>query len=159
MAISAELTTIQLQMGPDGNNPVPPEEGAHLQRVRILLIDDDALLRRSFSRILADHEVVACASGQDALATLGADRTFDLILCDLQMPGMDGMSTFEAASQLDERLASRFLFLTGGACDERTDAFLSVHATRVLWKPMSPAAVRGAIAAILEEGQPRAGAT
>ncbi|MET0342627.1 MAG: sigma-54 dependent transcriptional regulator [Polyangiales bacterium] len=60
---------------------------------RILLVEDDAALRRSLSVGLGDHdfEVHASASGAEALSALAA-RDFDVLLTDLNMPGMDGLA-------------------------------------------------------------------
>lgn len=59
---------------------------------RILLADDDAALRTLVQRALAGdgHEVVAVEDGLDAVSALSS-RTFDLVVSDLDMPGLDGM--------------------------------------------------------------------
>ncbi len=59
---------------------------------RILLADDDAALRALVSRTLAadGHEVVAVEDGLDALNALSS-QAFDLVVSDLDMPGLDGM--------------------------------------------------------------------
>jgi two-component system, NtrC family, response regulator AtoC len=70
----------------------PPSEG-----LRILVIDDDAGLRRSTSLLLADegHEVQTAANGREGLERAEAFRP-DLILADVRMPVMDGMAFLEA---------------------------------------------------------------
>lgn len=59
---------------------------------RILLADDDAALRALVQRTLTGdgYEVVAVEDGLDALAALSS-RSFDLVVSDLDMPGLDGM--------------------------------------------------------------------
>jgi len=58
----------------------------------ILLVDDDALLRRSlaFNLEQADYRVSTCANAEDALALIVRDRP-DLVLLDIKLPDMDGM--------------------------------------------------------------------
>jgi two-component system response regulator AtoC len=60
--------------------------------MRVLVVDDDAGLRRSLSLILrdAEHEVLLAEEGAEGLA-VAASESPDLILCDVRMPGMDGL--------------------------------------------------------------------
>jgi len=61
--------------------------------VKILVVDDEPGLRQSLQLILADegHEVRSASSGSEALA-LAAAATFDVVLCDVRMAGMDGLA-------------------------------------------------------------------
>jgi len=66
-----------------------------LQR-RVLVVDDDAAIRRMLARTLAeDFEIDEAADGQDALALVDRE-SFDVILLDLDMPRLDGRSFYEA---------------------------------------------------------------
>ena len=60
---------------------------------RVLVVDDEAGIREFLSEALADddHEVAVAASGEAAWARLEREG-FDLVLTDLSMPGMDGLS-------------------------------------------------------------------
>lgn len=60
---------------------------------RVLIVDDNARARQSMAEVLrhADHEVSAVGSGQEALQKL-AQEAFDVVVTDLQMPGMDGLA-------------------------------------------------------------------
>ena len=62
---------------------------------RVLVVDDDEFNRDVLSAILsmAGAEVVAAPDGSTALASLAADRSFDAVLMDVHMPGMDGFET------------------------------------------------------------------
>ncbi len=64
--------------------------------VRILIVDDEPALRHTISAIRHDegHEVTTATDGADALAKL-SDAAADLILCDVRMPTMDGMTFLE----------------------------------------------------------------
>jgi CheY-like chemotaxis protein len=72
----------------------------------ILIVEDDSRLRNGLGDLLREHgyEVVAAASGAQALERLRAQRT-DLILLDLRMPGMNGWQ-FRTEQRRDAALAS-----------------------------------------------------
>src|SRR5439155_19738442 len=58
----------------------------------ILIVDDEPLIRATLTEYLTEegHRVSACGSGEEAL-TLAAEQPFDVALCDVQLPGMDGI--------------------------------------------------------------------
>jgi len=64
---------------------------------RILLVDDDALVRASLAEILNDGGYIVCeaADGNQGLATLERD-SFDLVVLDILMPERDGLETIRA---------------------------------------------------------------
>ena len=76
----------------------------------ILLVDDDALLRRSlaFNLEQAGYRVSTAASAEDALALAQRDRPH-LVLLDIGLPGMDGL---EALRHLDTQVGAPVIFLT-----------------------------------------------
>ena len=99
------------------------EEQTHVRRAdephpgaavigRVLLVDDHAELRRVWMRALRrnGHEICEASSGADALRQL-AERAFDLVLSDIQMPDMSGLELLARVRSLDPNLA--FLVLTG----------------------------------------------
>ena len=69
-------------------------------RAKLLLVDDDAAIRRILLRLLADegYEVESVPNGELALETI-SQNAFDLILLDLNMPEMDGWETFEQLAE------------------------------------------------------------
>lgn len=107
------------------------------RRGRLLVIDDEPMLLRAVTSALDDaHEVVTALGGEEALALLEHDRAFDLIICDLQMPVLDGVSIYEAvAAATPERLGS-LVFMTGGAVTARAQTFLARTRPRVIEKPL-----------------------
>ncbi len=63
-----------------------------MTRKKILIVDDEENIRHMLSSMLdGDYDVTACADGARALEELGRDG-FDFVLCDIKMPGMDGMT-------------------------------------------------------------------
>lgn len=71
------------------------------ERARILVVDDESSVRLVLSDQLsrAGYEVSTAASGEEALGRL-QDATFDLMLLDLKMPGIDGLQVMEEATGL-----------------------------------------------------------
>jgi CheY-like chemotaxis protein len=102
----------------------------------VLLIDDEAAVRGAIARVLGKvHEVIPVAGGREALDLLVDDRDFDAVLCDLMMPGIDGMSLFEAARALEPSLVDRIVIMSGGAFTERARNFLEREEVTALHKP------------------------
>lgn len=77
------------------------------------MIDDEDMLRRCTTRILADFEVVCATSGAEALAILTEDSDFDAILSDVMMPGMSGPELFALCHRQFPHVAHRFVFASG----------------------------------------------
>ena len=125
----------------------PPSEGR-----RVLVVDDDLLVARSIVRSLgATCSVTVAGSGPEALATLAASPPFDVVLCDLMMPGMTGMELYAEVERRHPALRRRFVFLTGGAFTEGARAFLEQAARAALEKPFDPALLRQAVERTIRE--------
>jgi putative two-component system response regulator len=73
---------------------------------RVLIVDDDATMRRAIARFLGDrgYDVQECASGTAALALL-RNASFVVLLCEVRMPGMSGVDLVPRALELDGNLA------------------------------------------------------
>ncbi len=107
----------------------------------ILLVDDDPLLLRALSRSCrcCGLKTQTASNGQEALQLL--DRgSFDLIVCDVRMPVMDGR---DLLCELARRgpLSGPFIFLTGH-CDYPDAELLDLGAEAVVKKPMRAAEFR-----------------
>ena len=90
------------------DTPQPPKPSiAALRTPRILLVDDDPTVLRALRRILRsahdDWEIVAVSEATAALAAVG-ERTFDVLVADLDMPGMHGMELLELCLELHPEL-------------------------------------------------------
>ncbi len=108
-------------------------------RLRVLLVDDDAAVARGMGRLLrARHEVVVETDPHRALDRL-VREDYDVVLCDLMMPGLTGAELYRRAVGYRRELADRFVFLTGGSFTDSTDAFLAEVQAPTLHKPMSRA--------------------
>lgn len=106
---------------------------------RLLVVDDDAHLRDVLSLALSEegHEVDSARDGAEALAWL-SQRSYDLILSDLRMPGLDGPTLYEtlqARSRGPTHDWPRVIFMTGNAALQGHAAFLEGTRAPVLEKP------------------------
>jgi CheY-like chemotaxis protein len=136
-ACAAELVRAQ---EPPASTPAPPRP--HLEpsgaRTKVLVIDDEPLIRSLVSKLLSGRYQVSAVDGVRAgLAALNQSPDYDLILCDLMMPGESGMDFFGVVRRLYPQLVTRVAFITGGAVTPDTSKFLETAARPVLNKPFT----------------------
>ncbi len=105
---------------------------------RILIVDDELPLARTLRRLLAQHDVTMIHDGRTARATLESGASFDVILCDVTMPGLSGAQLFQAVCATRPELKSRFIFMTGGNVSELSSSFREALGPRLLVKPFEP---------------------
>ena len=104
---------------------------------RLLLIDDEPMIGNLIQRSLQKSwDVTWLASGVDALECVKKDA-FDVIVCDLMMPVMDGMQFAAELAELNPALRARTMFLTGGAINDASEQFLARPDVCYLSKPFS----------------------
>lgn len=124
--------------------------------IRVLLADDQALLRGTFRLLLdsvPDIEVVGEASDGAEAVLLARSTQADLVLMDIRMPGTDGI---EATRQIcaDDALAGvKVLILTTFETDELVVSALRAGASGFLGKGVDPAALIDAIRTVAEGEQ------
>ncbi len=107
-------------------------------RARILVVDDEPLFGQTMTMLLGvQHEVVVERNGYDALRRLQADRRFDFVLCDVSLPDLQGPDIYELVARRDPELASRFVFVTGGAFTDSTRDFMTRYEGARLEKPFT----------------------
>jgi DNA-binding response OmpR family regulator len=117
---------------------------------RILVVDDEAPIRMTLKALLsrAGYEVTAVGSGEDALVMLER-QVFDLMLCDLKMPGIDGMEVVRVAQERDSELI--IIILTGHGSLESAIEGLRRDIFDYLLKTTAPEEVMRRVAAGLEQ--------
>jgi CheY-like chemotaxis protein len=83
-----------------------------MSAIRVLVVDDDAEVRETLQDILEleGYAVTLAASGEEALVAF-ATRPFPVVLLDIRMPGIDGITTLERIKELDS--ATRVIMITG----------------------------------------------
>ncbi len=105
---------------------VPLEPPRPARRGRILVIDDEPLVVRTLIRILSgEHDLTTLHDARRALALLEQGAEFDLVLCDVMMPGFSGMDFYARVREIAPEQAKRIAFMTGGGFTPRSNEFLA----------------------------------
>lgn len=102
---------------------------------RILLVDDNEAFLDSTKDVLEDqgYEVFTAESGEEAVRVFGA-YTFDVILMDIKMPGMNGVESFIEMKRLRPRV--KVIMITAYGVEEMIRQALAEGALAVLHKPL-----------------------
>lgn len=132
--------TVQLPVAESprtSTHSVSLEKERTLVRGRILIIDDEVEIRNIISECLNHCEVIEADSGLSAQQRLQTDRNFDAIICDIMMPKMSGMDLYVWILKEAPELASKFVFITGGAFTDSVRNFLLSIGDRKLEKPFT----------------------
>jgi two-component system response regulator HydG len=118
---------------------------------RILVVDDQPELAELIQAVLEGdgHAVEAVLGGQAALERL-SEHAYDLVVCDLQMPDIDGAAVYRAAEQLAPPRPA-MLLMTGFADAPTYEDFLRTTWGAVLAKPVGIDALRERVRHLLED--------
>ena len=118
---------------------------------KILIVDDEEVIRLSYMRILAGANcVVRAVWNWEQVAQAMQDEAFDVVLLDLRMPGMDGMSVLRALKQ--RWPDSEVIVITGYPSLDSAKEAVALGAWDYLAKPVGPAQVIAAAnAAVLHK--------
>ncbi|MEW6033827.1 MAG: MEDS domain-containing protein [Chloroflexota bacterium] len=130
------------------------EEGGRVPEARILVVDDEEVVRHLLREVLVEegHQVDAVDNAQDALEKIKAGR-YDLILLDVKMPGMSGLELHRQIKKTAESLAARVVFITGDVMGVDTSKFISENKVPHITKPFSPEQFRKEIGRRLSRGK------
>jgi len=129
--------------------------GAATARARVLLVDDEAMVRDVIAEHLEDdgYEVHAAANGAEALDLLAAGGAADILVTDFSMPGMDGLALIRAVRERRPGLPA--VLLTGYAGDGAALAADGDGAFALMRKPVSGVQLLDRVSALLAERTPR----
>lgn len=118
-------------------------------RSRVLLVDDEESIRRLLSRMLESaYDVEVAADGETAMRLLRQpDAHYDLLISDLNMPGIDGLMLIREAQRIDPALPA--IVITGYSSESSAIAALNLGVAGYLTKPFGTAQVLAAAAKAL----------
>lgn len=103
---------------------------------RALVVEDEVALGEAVADALRDagFEVDRAVDGEEAIARTQT-RAYDLIICDLKMPGVNGMAFYQHLAATAPALKRRLVFVTGDVAGTEAEAFLERSGCRWLAKP------------------------
>lgn len=103
---------------------------------RILIVDDEVNILEILQRLLVQNGYIVdgAGNGLDALVYL-ENQHYDLIVCDMSMPGMGGIQFFQEVNQLDPELTQSIIFTTGNMINRENENFFSQTGCVLLQKP------------------------
>ena len=124
-----------------GERPLPrPRPGAPsmdaVKGASVLLVEDELPLAAAVREALTDAglSVDHAGDGEEALARV-RQKTYDVVVCDLKMPRVDGMTLYRAIAAATPALARRVVFVTGDVAGTDAERFLDDSGCRWLAKP------------------------
>jgi two-component system chemotaxis response regulator CheY len=114
------------------------------RRVKILVVEDSEIMRKLIVRCIGlaggqNVEVLEATDGMQALATIARHGpSIELILCDMYMPNLDGLSLLRSLRGSPEFRHTMFVIVTGDEWGERTAQAMREGAAGVIGKPFRP---------------------
>jgi PAS domain S-box-containing protein len=115
----------------------PPVSGG-VPRARVLVVDDESPIVNTMRDLLEiEHEVVIATSAREALALVRSGAEFEVIFCDLMMPGTSGVDLYQQLRVDRPGIERKIVFMTGGAFTPRAAEFLASVDNRRIEKPFS----------------------
>ncbi|HEY7450599.1 MAG TPA: response regulator [Vicinamibacterales bacterium] len=110
----------------------PPVPARTPRRARILVVDDEASIRDLLAKVLKDYDVDVVPDGRSAVELLRL-YPYNLLIVDLKMPGMDGLSVIREGKRLKSDL--RVIIITGYSTEASAIDALNLGVDGYLTKP------------------------
>ena len=103
---------------------------------RVLVVEDEPTVARLIADVLEDEgmRVDTLLDGREALSR-AARESYDLVICDMKMPGLDGQHFYQSLARARNPLQERFLFVTGDVIAHQTHEFLQRNRLPHVAKP------------------------
>jgi len=126
-----------------------------MEKIRALIVDDSSVMRKIVERSLRQAgidlaQVREAGNGAEALAILG-DGSVDLILCDINMPVMDGLEFVRPLQAMDAAKRAPVMMITTEGSESHVVQALSLGARGYLRKPFTPDQVKEHVIPVLEK--------
>jgi len=103
---------------------------------KILIIDDEPNIVEVIRLFAAQmgYDADSACSGKSGVEKIKMNQYWALF-CDLQLPGLNGLSVYENVKELRMELSKKFVLLTGSVLDQDAESMLATQKIRVLLKP------------------------
>ena len=124
-----------------------------MKRPRILIVDDSSVMRKIVERSLRQAgldigDIVEAGNGIEALAAV-REGTFDLILCDINMPAMDGIEFLRQLSTMEGAKGTPVVMVTTEGSESRVVEALAIGAKGYIRKPFTPDQIKERVSPLL----------
>jgi signal transduction histidine kinase/CheY-like chemotaxis protein len=142
------------QLGEIGIRTVPQPGSA--RAARVLVVEDEPTVARLIGDVLEDEgmNVDVLLDGREALDRAGRQH-YDLVICDMRMPGLDGQHFYKSLVRTGNPLRKRFLFVTGDIVAAQTREFLEKNHLPHVAKPFRVEELTEKVHLVLESLPPR----
>jgi two-component system response regulator CiaR len=118
-----------------GASPFSSTIRTSMDKKRILLIDDELMLLLSMQRMLdSEYQVDIAVGGKQALAAID-NNIYDLIICDINMPDVNGVDVYLYINKNHPVMEDRIIFMTGAILSDEITEFLTRNNNKCLPKP------------------------
>ena len=118
--------------------------------MRVLVIDDEPAVSRTIQRMLGrKHQLTTVSDARIALEALRAGEEYDVILCDIIMPRMNGEEFLNLVQEEFDGLDEHVIFMTGGASMSIVSRMRENASQPILDKPFTRRELRDACAALI----------
>jgi two-component system NtrC family sensor kinase len=119
---------------------------------KLLIVDDEESIREIVQDGLSARGMnVECAASSEDALTLLAGNTYDIVLCDFNLPGLSGEQLFEQLRAQAGGSLPRFVFMTGDLLERSTIASFADRGAHVLQKPFQISALATLLSELLQE--------
>ncbi|PLX88223.1 MAG: DNA-binding response regulator [Desulfuromonas sp.] len=117
---------------------------------KILLVDDEETSSRALSVLLSQdgYQIISCTTGEKALSLLES-KSYDLILCDLRLPGINGLGVLKRSREITPNTS--FIMITGNASTETAVEAMREGAFDYITKPFNFEKLKLQVAKALEK--------
>ena len=112
-----------------------------MSSLEVLIVEDDKDFADSVAEMLEldEHQVTVLASGEEAVANYD-EKTFDLVLLDIKLPGMSGLECLRAIRTINP--IANVMIMTGAHTEQNRQEAKASGALHVLLKPFDPLRLR-----------------
>jgi two-component system, chemotaxis family, chemotaxis protein CheY len=128
-----------------------------MNNLRVLIVDDSSVMRKIVERSLrqagiAIGQVLEAGNGEEALGVV-QEHKVDLILCDINMPVMDGLEFVKRLAGVENAKGSPVVMITTEGGESHVMEALTAGARGYIRKPFTPEQVKEHILAVLGSGK------
>lgn len=113
-----------------------PQRFVTPRKQQLLLVEDDPFFGDFLNRFLClrGYDVTHSRDGYDALRLL-TDQAFDFVICDINLPSLQGHRVYQHLQREKPLLCDRFIFITGNTLNHEISSFISSEKREILHKP------------------------